>query len=244
MYIVDTDASGGAIGAILSQIQDGEEKVICYGSRVCSSAEQTYDVTRRELLAIIFFLKTFRPYLLGRRFLLRTDHSALQWLRRTPVPIGQQASWLSVLEEFDFQVQHQAGVAHGNADAISRRPPSEQKVNRITRGPIDAVLLPETWNRAVLGDEQRADPDLGWIMNKKQESEEAPTAADTKRMSATVKLLVAQWHQIVLPPPRREALIQMAHQGMTGGTSVSVVPPPKCKGGHTGPTGEKMLDYI
>lgn len=55
-YILDTDASGHAIGAVLSQLQDGEERVICYGSRVCSPAYVNYDVTRRELLAIVYFL--------------------------------------------------------------------------------------------------------------------------------------------------------------------------------------------
>src|SRR6218665_3405157 len=50
------------------QIQDGAERVICYGSRICSPAEQNYDVTKRELLAIVYFLKTYRPYLLGGSF--------------------------------------------------------------------------------------------------------------------------------------------------------------------------------
>ena len=81
-FVLDTDASGNSIGAVLSQVQDGVERVICYGSRLCSTAEQNYDVTRRELLAVIYFLKVYRPYLLGRKFLLRTDHSALQWLRK------------------------------------------------------------------------------------------------------------------------------------------------------------------
>ena len=129
-YIIDTDASLEAISAVLSQVQSGEEKVICYGSRVCSPAEQNYDVTGRELLAIVYFLILYRPYLLGRKFLLRTDHSALQWLRKTPLPIGQQARWLTVIEEFDFEVKHRAGSARANADALSRRP---HLANVITR---------------------------------------------------------------------------------------------------------------
>lgn len=122
MYILDIDASGEAIGAVLSQMQHDQERVICYGSRVCSLTEQNYDVTKRELLAIVHFLKVFRPYLLGHHFLLRTDHSALQWLRKTPVPIGQQARWLTVIEEFQFELKHRPGSAHRNADAMSRRP--------------------------------------------------------------------------------------------------------------------------
>ena len=90
-YILDTDASDYSLGAVLSQVQDGQEKVKAYASRLCSSAERNYNVTQREMLAVVYFLKIFRQYLLGRSFDIRTDHTALQWLKRTPEPIGQQA---------------------------------------------------------------------------------------------------------------------------------------------------------
>ena len=122
MFILDTDASNHGIGAVLSQIQDGEERVVSYASRLYSNAEQRYCVTRKELLAAVFFMKYFRQYLLGRHFLLRTDHAALKWLRRTPEPIGQQSRWLKILEEFDFAIEHRPGAKHANADALSRRP--------------------------------------------------------------------------------------------------------------------------
>lgn len=121
-YVLDTDASAYAIGAVLSQKQDGEDRVIAFASRLLSPAERNYNVTRRELLAVVYFLKEFRQYLLGQKFVLRTDHSALQWLRRTPEPIGQQARWLETIEEFDLEIQHRAGAQHGNADALSRGP--------------------------------------------------------------------------------------------------------------------------
>jgi hypothetical protein len=53
---------------------------------------------------------------------LRTDHAALTKLRRTPEPLGQQARWLDLLSEFNFGVKHRVGTAHGNNDALSRRP--------------------------------------------------------------------------------------------------------------------------
>jgi len=121
-YILDTDASDHGIGAVLSQIQDGEERVIVYASRLYSQAERRYCMTRKELLAIVHFLRQFRQYLLGAQFLIRADHAALQWLRRTPEPIGQQGRWLEILEEFDFTIQHRPGRLHGNADALSRVP--------------------------------------------------------------------------------------------------------------------------
>src|SRR3989441_3429241 len=119
---LDTDASYEAIGAGLSQVQDGQERVVCYASRLLNRTERNYCVTRRELLAVVFFIKQFRNYLLGRRFLVRTDHSALRWLRNLSEPIGQQARWLETLEEFEFDIEHRPGKRHGNADALSRRP--------------------------------------------------------------------------------------------------------------------------
>ena len=88
-FRLDTDASGWSMGAVLSQIQDGHERVIAYGSRSFSRAELTYCTTRRELLAVVYFVKYFKQYLLGRKFVIRTDHAALQWLKRTPDPVGQ-----------------------------------------------------------------------------------------------------------------------------------------------------------
>ena len=121
-YIIDTDASDKSIGAVLSQRQGGVERVIAYASRSLDRRETNYCVTRRELLAVVHFLKYFKQYLLGRTFKVRTDHSALMWLRRTRDPIGQQARWLEQLEEFNFTVEHRPGSRHGNADGLSRRP--------------------------------------------------------------------------------------------------------------------------
>ena len=129
-YIVDTDASDGALGAVLQQRQDGIIKVIAYASRVLSSAEQSYCTTRKELLAIIFGLKTFRHYLLVIPFTLRTDHAALTSLMKTPEPVGQQARWLDLLAEYNFTILHRAGISHGNADGLSRRPCGDKKCRR------------------------------------------------------------------------------------------------------------------
>ena len=70
-FILDTDASQTGIGAVLSQVQDdGCERVIAYASKTLSRQERHYCVTRLELLAVVTFVHNFRPYLLGRKFLL------------------------------------------------------------------------------------------------------------------------------------------------------------------------------
>ena len=50
-----------------------------------------YSVKHKEMLAVVLFLHNFRPYLLGRRFKLRTDHGSLLWLRSYKEPEGQLA---------------------------------------------------------------------------------------------------------------------------------------------------------
>jgi len=122
LFILDTDASNESIGAVLSQRQSGDERVIAYASRILNRNEKNYCVTRKELLAVIYFLRHFKQYLLGRRFTVRTDYAALTWLRKTPDPIGQQARWVEQLEEYEFVIEHRPGVRHASADALSRRP--------------------------------------------------------------------------------------------------------------------------
>ena len=114
-FFMDTDASERGLEVVLSQEQDGNERVLAYASRTLSAAERNYSITYKELFAVIFGLKKFRPYLIGRRFVIRSDHAALQWLRQTPDPMAQAGRWLAVMEEFDFDVQHRAGSRHLNA---------------------------------------------------------------------------------------------------------------------------------
>ena len=67
-YVLDSDASEAALGLVLQQEQDGLLKVIAYASRALQPAERSYCATRKELLAVIYGLKHFRQFLLGRRF--------------------------------------------------------------------------------------------------------------------------------------------------------------------------------
>jgi hypothetical protein len=75
-YILDTDASQFAMSGILSQVQDGQEKVIAYGSQMLSAAQRAYSTTYRELLACVTFMLSYKHYLIGCHFVLRTDHGS------------------------------------------------------------------------------------------------------------------------------------------------------------------------
>ena len=68
---------------------------------------------------MIFGIRTFRTYLLGRHFKVITDHSALKWLDRIHLK-GRLERWVMELQEFQFSVEHKPGKLHSNADALSR----------------------------------------------------------------------------------------------------------------------------
>jgi hypothetical protein len=105
-FVLDTDASDVAIGAVLSQEQDGELKVISYASNSLSMAQRNYCTTRKELLAVVLFTRHFRHYLLGRPLVVRTDHGSLTWLLRFKQINVQLARWLEELSQFDLTIIH------------------------------------------------------------------------------------------------------------------------------------------
>ena len=139
--ILDTDASGEAVGAVLSQQQDGVEKVVGYFSKALSRSEREYCVTRKELLAVVLAVKHFHPYIYGRRVTLRTDNAAVSWMKSLKVPTGQTARWLELLGTYDLNVTHRPGRTHNNADALSRRPCSscenQEKIQQVYLQEID-----------------------------------------------------------------------------------------------------------
>ncbi len=121
VFLLDTDASDTAIGCVLSQIQNGEERVIAYGSKKLNPSQRAYCVTYRELLAVVEFVRHFRHHLLGRKFRVRTDHSSLRWLLNfRDSGEGLIGRWLARLAIYDFTIEHRSGATHSNADALSR----------------------------------------------------------------------------------------------------------------------------
>lgn len=121
-FVLKTDASGVGIGAILTQVQEGGEKVIAYGSRKLSKAEQCYGVSEREALAVVWGVTHFRPFLYGQRFTIVTDHQPLTFLRTVKDPKGRLARWIQELSAYEFDVRYKPGKKHSDADALSRRP--------------------------------------------------------------------------------------------------------------------------
>ena len=87
-FILDTDATNTGIGAVLSQIQNGEEKIEAYASRALNKHHIKYCTTYKELLSVITFIRQYRHFLWGRHFIVRTDHASLDWLRNLKTLTG------------------------------------------------------------------------------------------------------------------------------------------------------------
>src|SRR5437868_1229306 len=90
-FTVTTDATDFAIGAILSQDQGKEQQPVAYESRKLTSAEQNYPIHEKELLAIVYAIKLWRPYLEGQRFIVITDHASLEYIKTQHNILRRQA---------------------------------------------------------------------------------------------------------------------------------------------------------
>ena len=244
-FILDTDASDTGLGAVLSQVDDeGQEHVIAYGSRLLSKAERQYCVTRRELLAVVTFTRQFCPYLVGHRFLLRTDHGSLMWLQNFREPEGQLARWLERLQELDFEIIHRKGRKHTNADALSRLPcPQCGRDRHDTPDPlhniaVTSLQVPQIPGVPSVREEQLADSIMGMILRGK-EAGLKPTI-DGKCMSRATRRLLQIWDQLtvcdgvlcrrfeatdgrsyviqlLVPRSLREEVLTDLHEGVLGG---------------------------
>ena len=121
-FILTTDASNFAVGAVLSQGQIGKDRPIAYASRTLNKSEENYCTTEKELLAIVWAVKQFRQYLYGRKFKLVTDHRPLIYASSS---LNQKiVRWNLVLTEFDFETIYRPGKENVVADALSRIRPN------------------------------------------------------------------------------------------------------------------------
>lgn len=122
-YTIYTDASMVAGAAVLTQIQNGEEKVIAYHSAKFSRTQQNYSATERECLAVLMGIEKFRPFIDGVSVRVITDHASLKWLQNLKEPHGKLARWAVRLQAFNIQFEHRAGKLMALPDALSRSVP-------------------------------------------------------------------------------------------------------------------------
>ena len=135
-----TDASGKGLGAVLSQQQDGQERVIAYASRGLSAAEQNYPAHKLEFLALKWAVtEKFMDYLYGvpHQFTVYTDNNPLTYVLTTAKLDATGHRWLAALAAFNFNILYRPGKTNVNADVLSRMDQEDYKV--IDRDSISAI---------------------------------------------------------------------------------------------------------
>lgn len=159
-FIVETDASDFALGAVLLQpehLNSDLYRPVSYASRKLSSAERNYSVYDKELLGIIFAFGKWHSYLYGAQHTIQvyTDHSNLQYFRTRQLLSGRHLRWKAFLQNFDFKLTYRCGSANVVADALSRRVDLAEEVydtgnedsSKVAVREEDGILLPNSiWN--------------------------------------------------------------------------------------------------
>lgn len=121
-FILTTDGSGTGIGTVLSQKQDGKEIVLGYGSVSFSEAQRKYNTTERELAALRYGVRHFKPYIYGRKFTIRTDHQAILYLEQMKMVDSRLMRTYEDLQVGEFTIEYIPGIENVIADTLSRAP--------------------------------------------------------------------------------------------------------------------------
>ena len=143
-FIVQTDASGVGIGAVLSQLHGGVERPIAFISRQLNDAESRYSPTEWECLAVVWAVGQFEIYHVDAPFTIVTDHAALQWLPSKKFENARLMRWAMKLSGLNFTVKHRPGRSNNNVDPLSRNPiagsaPSAETRDDPAVGPLDVA---------------------------------------------------------------------------------------------------------
>ena len=121
-FVVQTDASKVAIGAVLGQLVEGEMRPVSFISRKLNKAERNYSVIEQECLAIKWAVEYFSDYLYAKRFLIKTDHAPLTWLSQCKHKNLRLMRWALSLQAYDFAIEYIKGSENFLADMLSRDP--------------------------------------------------------------------------------------------------------------------------
>lgn len=135
-FILTTDSSGFAISAILSQGEIGNDLPVAFASRTMNDAETRYGISEQEMLAVVWGVQQYRPYLWGRKFKVVSDHQALVWIFNVKNPSSRLFRWKIKLAEYDYEIIHKKGKLNLNADALSRiklPETAEKEIQVVTR---------------------------------------------------------------------------------------------------------------
>ncbi|GKA80245.1 retrotransposon-related protein [Tanacetum coccineum] len=203
-FVVETDASGVGIGAVLQQ----EGHPIAYLSKTLAPKHQALSTYEKEFLAVLMALEKWRSYLLDRHFKIKTDHFSLKYLLNQRVTTPFQAKWLPKLLGFDYEISYNKGSDNVVADALSRLT-NGSELNSLILSTITSELL-----QKVQGSYAN-DPDLQKIIHKLINGTQTSDkyAWESNVLKRKGKIVVGADEQL------RTTIVQHYHAGAVGGHS-------------------------
>ncbi|KAI0523086.1 hypothetical protein KFK09_005476 [Dendrobium nobile] len=159
VFILETDASGYGLGAVLMH----NHRPVAYFSQVLSTRARLKSVYERELMAIVLAVQKWRPYLLGRHFIVRTDQRSLKYLLEQRMVTEEHQRSLSKLLGYDFEIQYKPGLENKAADALSRCVGELQEL---------ALSVPLMVDWGAIKEESMLDEELGKIREDLRKGQE------------------------------------------------------------------------
>ncbi|PKA66820.1 putative mitochondrial protein [Apostasia shenzhenica] len=204
-FVIETDASGIGIGAVL--MQGGHP--IAFFSKGLSLTHQKLPVYEREMLAMVAAVQKWRPYLIGNHFKIKTDHQSLKFLLQQRISTPAQQRWLSKLSGYDFEIVYKKGKENIVADTLSSTPVERPIEIYAVLQPVSTNLLTEiqnSWN---------ADTQASDVINQLKQDVilDKPYSWNNNKLLWKGRLVVGKDLNL------RRRIIQMIHADSTGGHS-------------------------
>ena len=231
------DASECGIGAVLfHRFADGSERPILNISKVLSATQRRYSQIQKEALSLVYALKKFHQFLYGRKFIVVTDHKPLVTLfapdKGTPAMAANRlARWALLIHQYDYTVEYRRSKDHGNADALSRLPFSNDTSfdGEEMEDDVDSVCLVRTISRQINPDnpllvvrETAKDPILFQLMRFVKEgwphafSEELKDFKKLENSLSTENGCVFYGLRVIIPSTLRNHILKLLHLGHFG----------------------------
>ncbi|XP_069392240.1 retrovirus-related Pol polyprotein from transposon 297 [Paralichthys olivaceus] len=143
-FLLSVDASSNGLGAVLSQLADGDNvaRPIAFASKSLNYAQSRYPAHRLEFLALKWAVcDKFSHWLRGQRFTVWTDNNPLTYVLSKPKLDTCEQRWVSKLAPYDFDIKYIPGPKNVVADALSREPFVRPSIlHRLTTVPYGALL--------------------------------------------------------------------------------------------------------
>ena len=153
LFIVEIDASGYGLGAVLMQTQ----RLVANFSQVLSVKERQKSIYEKELMAIVLVVQNWHHYLLGHHFIVRTNQSSLKFLLEQRVVNESYQKWVAKLFGYDFEIQFRPELENKAADTLSRIPISMELV---------ALIVPNRLDTSLINSQVEVDPHLAKIRQR------------------------------------------------------------------------------